>query len=462
MQVLAPFAGRLMVALACFFSLVSCGSPGSPASEPLIPLSSDPYINSTSQHHTEVEPDTYAFGSTIVAAFQVGRFANIGGSSNIGWATSTDDGKTWTHGFLPGITVFAGGMNERVTDPSVAYDARHQVWLISSLPINGSAPTGNSGVFVSRSIDGGLTWDNPITVRELTGFPNGADKDWIDCDTTPASPFYGHCYTEWSGHTEVEMSTSTDGGLTWENAQTTADHADVVAGQPLAQPNGTVIVPFLRGFDSIGAFTSTDGGISWSSTVTLAPIFTHQQNTLRGSLPVPSAAVDGFGTVYVVWQDCRFESGCTANDLLMSTSSNGISWTTVQRIPIDPVGSGVDHFIPGLAVDRRTAGNQAHLALAYYYYPLASCTVTTCQLDVGFISSLNGGATWGGKEQLAGPMQLMWLGKSGVSGGIPFFFAGDYISTSFLGASVFPVFAVAQAPSAGQLNEAMVTIPEDV
>jgi len=28
---------------------------------------------STSQHGTEVEPDTFAFGSTIVAAFRVGR-----------------------------------------------------------------------------------------------------------------------------------------------------------------------------------------------------------------------------------------------------------------------------------------------------------------------------------------------------------------------------------------------------
>src|SRR5436309_12363650 len=43
------------------------------ATVPLTKLSSDPYTNSTSQHATEVEPDTFAFGSTIVTAFQVGR-----------------------------------------------------------------------------------------------------------------------------------------------------------------------------------------------------------------------------------------------------------------------------------------------------------------------------------------------------------------------------------------------------
>src|SRR5204863_9749446 len=71
-------------------------------------LSSDPYANSTSQHATEVEPHTFASGSTIVSAFQVGRFFD-GGASNIGWARSGDGGSSWTNGFLPGITTFAGG-----------------------------------------------------------------------------------------------------------------------------------------------------------------------------------------------------------------------------------------------------------------------------------------------------------------------------------------------------------------
>src|SRR5207245_2766921 len=76
------------------------------ASVTLLQLSSDPYTNSTSQHKTEVEPDTFAFGSTIVSAFQVGRFFN-GGASNIGFATSTNGGKSFTSGFLPASTVFA-------------------------------------------------------------------------------------------------------------------------------------------------------------------------------------------------------------------------------------------------------------------------------------------------------------------------------------------------------------------
>ena len=86
----------------------------------LLQLSSDPYTNSTSQHHTQVEPDIYSFGSTMVAVFQSGRFFD-GGASDIGWATSTNAGKTWTHGFLPGTSVLATppGSYDRVSDPAV-------------------------------------------------------------------------------------------------------------------------------------------------------------------------------------------------------------------------------------------------------------------------------------------------------------------------------------------------------
>src|SRR5256714_4465770 len=97
------------------------------AAEPLTRISSDPYTNPTSNHKTEVEPDTFAFGNTIVSAFQVGRFFD-GGASNIGFATSTNAGDTWTHGFLPSSTVFATPKRiyQRASDASLAYDPKHK------------------------------------------------------------------------------------------------------------------------------------------------------------------------------------------------------------------------------------------------------------------------------------------------------------------------------------------------
>ena len=124
------------------------------AAEALVQISSDPYTNRTSNHKTQVEPDTFAFGSTVVSTVQSGRFFD-GGASNIGFATSTNGGATWTHGFLPSSTVFAtpAGPYPRASDPSVAYDAKHNVWMISWLGIK--SPSGPVDVLVSRSIDGG-------------------------------------------------------------------------------------------------------------------------------------------------------------------------------------------------------------------------------------------------------------------------------------------------------------------
>ena len=69
-------------------------------------------------------------------------------------------------------------------------------------------------------------------------------------------------------------------------------------------------------------------------------------------------------------------------------------WSPVARIPLDAVGSGVDHFIPGLGVDPATSGTGAHLALTYYYYPDTACTPATCPLNAAYASSPDGGAHW--------------------------------------------------------------------
>src|SRR5271169_6377726 len=81
----------LLLAFAIAFAMVIPAH----AQLPLVKLSTDKFNNSDSEHKTEVEPDTFAWGSTIVSAFQVARVPN-GGGADVGFATSTDGGKTWT------------------------------------------------------------------------------------------------------------------------------------------------------------------------------------------------------------------------------------------------------------------------------------------------------------------------------------------------------------------------------
>jgi hypothetical protein len=412
-------------------------------------ISTDPFTqatcraSNTTNHHTEVEPDTFSNGSTIVAAYQVGRIFD-GGACAIGFATSTNNGGTWTTGLLPGITKWTTtvgtGPNDRATDASVTFDVKHNAWLISSLTLLEAGGVHGNSVVTSRSIDGGLTWSNPFT----TATGGDLDKNWIVCDNTATSAFYGHCYTQWDNHGAgnlLQMSTSTDGGQTWSAPAT--NNSGVIGGQPVVRPDGTVIVPTANANETaIGAFNSTNGGASWSAVTTIATVRHH---TVAGSLregALPSAEIDAAGTVYVAWTDCRFRRSCRTNDIVISHSLNatGTSWSSVSRVPIDATNSGIDHFIPGLAVNKATSGASAQLGLTYYFFPSGSTS-----LSVGFISSNNAGSTWTAPQTVISGMPTTWVATTSQGRMV-----GDYISTSYGSDNVaHGVFATATAPTSG-------------
>jgi hypothetical protein len=432
-------------AAALGFALTAIVAVPAAAGASTLQVSSDPFTQATcaastrTNHHTEVEPDTFSSGSAIVSAFQVGRVYD-GGACTIGFATSTNNGATWAHGLLPGITKWSGGgSNDRATDASVAYDAKHNVWLVSSLTLLEAGGVHGNSVVTSRSTDG-LTWGRPVT----TATGGDLDKNWIVCDNTATSPFYGHCYTEWDNHGAgnlVQMSTSTDGGQTWSAAATNG--SGVIGGQPVVRPGGNVIVPIDNANETaLGAFNSTNGGATWSAITTITTLRHH---TVAGSLregAMPSAEIDKAGTVYVAWADCRFRTSCKTNDIVLthSTNATGTTWSAVTRVPIDATSSGVDHFIPGLAVNKASSGTTAKLGLTYYFYPSGST-----QLGVGFISSTNAGSTWSAPQAVASGMPSTWTATTSQGRMV-----GDYISTSFGSDNLaHGIFATASAPTSG-------------
>src|SRR5262245_43578812 len=379
----------LGVVAAVFVRAGGSAFPAAIADESIVQVSEDPFTNPTSQHRTEVEPDTFAFGATWVSAFQVG-LSFAAGSSGIGFATSSDHGHSFVQGVLPGVTTFnePPGSYDFAADASVAFDRLHQVWLISYLAIHAS-PTGTisiADVLVSRSRDA-VHWDLPVLVATQNVF---LDKNWTVCDNSPRSPFFGTCYTEFNvdrtsrADSPVMVSASRDGGLSWGAPQTAGNGN---AGQPLVQPSGRVVMPF-RGLCGglvqvqVCAVSSDDGGMSWSEPVVISSNIFHPTMPALRTPPLPSAAIDREGRIYVVWKDCRFEPFCdpahrasSTNDLVFSTSDDGVSWSEMRRIPLEPVNSNIDHFLPGIGADPVSAGDEARLALAYYFLKQpADCT----------------------------------------------------------------------------------------
>jgi hypothetical protein len=197
-------------------------------------------------------------------------------------------------------------------------------------------------------------------------------------------------------------------------------------------------------------FRSTDGGRSWGRTIKISADSQGSFGKLRGPA-FQSVTMDATGRIYMSWADCRFRAHCRSNDMVMTTSTDGLHWTPVVRIPIDPVTSPVNHLGGGIGVDPVTSGSHARLGLFYYFYPKATCTVATCRLFQGFVSSTDGGKHWSAPRVLAGPMRLRQLAPAGG------FMVGDYQAAAVVaGGHAFSAFAVGGAATGGkQLNEAM-------
>jgi RTX calcium-binding nonapeptide repeat (4 copies) len=407
-------------------------------------ISRDTYRDPLAQHESQVEPDTFAFGATVVSVFQTGRIIN-GGASNTGFSTSLDGGRTWSSGFMPGLTRNSAppGPHERASDPVIAYDARHRTWLASSLLFS---PAAGGAIVVNRSPDG-LRWDPPVTVTESARSDLELDKQWLACDNGSTSPFFGNCYMAYSDFRVGRMSvqTSRDGGLTWSGPIGAPDNAGrasmlgrfAPAPQPVVRPDGALVIVF-NDETRMAAIRSLDGGQTLTSTTPIAPIDFAFDGRLRDP-PLPSAEIAGDGTVYTVWPNCA-DAGCSRIDLVLSSSADGVGWTPATPIP---TGGAARNVLPGLAVDPASSGPAVRLALVYY-------AVSAPGLNVRFVSSTNGGASWTAPQLLSTQtMAMEWLPVT-TQGAM----VGDYVSTSFVGGNAVPVFAIASRP-ARFLNQAM-------
>lgn len=417
-------------------------------------ISVDGTTDPIGQHATEVEPDSFAFGSTVVSVFQIGRVSE-GGAVAIGFATSGDAGQTWKSGLLPGVTDSSPqpGPAERASDPVVAYDAVHGVWLAVTLGI--SPATNSFHLYVNRSASG-LSWNAPVAAVSA---PNGdLDKEWVACDNGSSSPLRGRCYLSYfhipSG--EIRMTSSADGGVTWSDPVASSPVPprgfDFNGAQPMVLPDGTLVVVYtsfadLRfGFQSeVVATRSTDGGASFSAPVRVAPLSTASIPEVR-TFALASAEVDGAGRMYVAWEGCAAAGACPASRIVLSTSVDGLSWTAPQAIT--SARPTVDHFLPGIGADPSAPGR---LALVFHSIPDLCAVDSACAgIDVYQTTSKDGGRTWSKQQRLtAEPVALDWIARTRIG-----LMLGDYVSTSFVRGRPVSVFSLAAERVKGRFRQA--------
>ena len=399
-------------------------------------LSRDPYTTADAQHETQVEPDSFTFGRTTVATFQVGRRFD-GAATTVGWAVTTNDGASWRSGLLPGLTTASlpPGPNARASDPVVAYDAAHATWLISTLALEG--PT--TRLAINRSTNGSAwtTASNALEERPAEGI--AFDKNWLACDNTASSPFYGRCYLVYTHSADRDMlalTWSSDGGLTWSPPVDIGARPGVGVF-PAIRPTGEVVVVYLlqeRGL-SIAASRSADGGATWGAPIRIAPVDGGCRIPNFRAFSLPSADVDGTGRVWASWHDCESPGSSRNNAVFVSTSPDGIQWSA----PL-VVTRGRNAVLPAIGIEAATG----RVAIAYMRSSAAG-------IDVERVESFGAPSTWSPARRLsAHAMPLRWMPDT-TSGRM----LADYISVHYSLGRPLVVWVLANEPVGNSFRQAV-------
>ena len=391
----------------------------------------DRHANPESQHESEVEPDSHTVGQTTVAVFQVGR-NRTGGAASIGFSTSKDGGRTWREGTLPGLTANTTppGPSARASDPVVAYDAAHGLWLANTLAIAADA----TRLTIHRSSDG-LSWSAPIDAALARTENLAYDKNWLTCDNGAASPYRGRCYLAYTQIGEraddLAVQRSDDGGRTWSAAVTR--RIAVTGVIPVVQPDGKLVLVFWSPRTGMVAVPSTDGGVTLGEPVVISELQAREAKLLRAP-PLVAAEVDASGRALVVWQDCRFRAGCAANDVVVSRSADGTNWSTPMRVT-----SGRNAVIPTVGVEP----GSGRLAIAYY-------VIHPNGIDAELVTSTDG-VRWSTPQRLnPRRMPLTWLPQT-TRGRM----LADYIGATWSNGRPLVVYALASPPKRGELRQAI-------
>jgi len=372
-----------------------CGTnPGVPAGALTLDSEVEPWV--------DVNPTN---SENIVAFWQQDRWSN-GGARSLVAGVSLDGGLSWMESIVPGITdcsgPAAGGTDlgfDRATDPWLSFapdGTLHQISLVLNAdPAAGSF--GANALAVSKSVDGGITWSDPIVIIE-DDQPNVLnDKQSLTADPTDSNLVYA----AWDRlvvppgavinpenviglgfKSPFYFARSTDGGETWEAARKIYDpggNNQTIGNQIVVLPDGTLV----NFFDEILNFRNDDGDAQFDLNLSLLRSPDKGDTWLPKGRPIraadiralsvvtpdegegirdadilfdvavdPTSGTPTGGALYAVWQDSRF-TGFDQIAFIQSTDG-GLSWSTPIKVNQTPANADnplrAQAFVPSVAV----------------------------------------------------------------------------------------------------------------
>src|SRR2546428_1830313 len=323
------------------------------------------------------------------------------------WYDSTDGGRTWKSGILPGYEAWMD-----TTDPTLAFDSEGNLYALV-LPFNfviepsgdhnwdigHVSPAGlNDGIFLSRSLKGdgavGQVWRDPVqlAVYHSSGLGITADEQWVGADSFGRHP--GSVYASWIVFDGVALNTifavSTDRGATFSSPMVISSATSPkFNGDPYVfeGPEGNVYVsydnlPPKQSFTT-GSFwvvASTDNGKTFSKpgqgvTTSVGPT-PYVPDTFRDGTPYSMTVNPVNGNLVLAYEN--YDRSAPKGNLWLTISSDqGKTWLNKPIQINDPSAAG-DTF-----QQKIMAAPDGTIAVAFYDRRLTCPTSDPITADIG-------------------------------------------------------------------------------